>query len=213
MSAALRICACGRTAVAKGLCRRCYNRQYRQRGECPCGQPVYAKGLCRRCYFKQAREEGNEKPRTRILNQPAVGTPEHSAVMRQIWVEQHDGWEGWTAERIIAALQRDARRRGYTPTAAQWVKAAKHRPEMTGVVRRFGSWNAGLRAAGLPTRPTGVTRANSLPRPIPHGTLTGYGRKCRCDLCRAANAAYQRAYQRAKRVDIEFGNDDNQEDE
>jgi predicted secreted Zn-dependent protease len=32
-----------------------------------------------------------------------------------------------------------------------------------------------------------------MPTPIKHGTQGGYtNRKCRCDLCRAANTAYQR---------------------
>lgn len=30
---------------------------------------------------------------------------------------------------------------------------------------------------------------------VRHGTTTAYQKGCRCDLCRAANAAYQRAYQ------------------
>ena len=32
-----------------------------------------------------------------------------------------------------------------------------------------------------------------------HGTASGYGARCRCDLCRAANATYQRTYQRNRR--------------
>lgn len=32
-----------------------------------------------------------------------------------------------------------------------------------------------------------------------HGTTKRYKLKCRCDLCRAANAAYQREYQERKK--------------
>ena len=35
---------------------------------------------------------------------------------------------------------------------------------------------------------------------VPHGKVTGYGyHGCRCDLCRAANAAQKRAYREANR--------------
>lgn len=37
-------------------------------------------------------------------------------------------------------------------------------------------------------------------RDIPHGSKNAYDRyKCRCDQCRAANNAYQRAYQAKRR--------------
>ena len=56
----------------------------------------------------------------------------------------------WTRERVLAALQRDARRRGRAPTRDEWARPARGRPTATPVVNLFGSWNAGLRAAGLP---------------------------------------------------------------
>jgi hypothetical protein len=34
-----------------------------------------------------------------------------------------------------------------------------------------------------------------------HGTLTAYRHGCRCEKCREANAAYQRAYRRPARTD------------
>ena len=37
------------------------------------------------------------------------------------------------------------------------------------------------------------------PKPIEHGTRTRYWKGCRCDLCRAANAAYSIRQRWAKR--------------
>lgn len=35
-------------------------------------------------------------------------------------------------------------------------------------------------------------------RPIRHGTLAGYGRRCRCLKCRLASHAYKRAWDQRK---------------
>jgi hypothetical protein len=55
----------------------------------------------------------------------------------------------WTRERVLVALRRDAARRGRTPVRADWSRAARRRPSASTVAALFGSWNAGLRAAGL----------------------------------------------------------------
>lgn len=57
----------------------------------------------------------------------------------------------WTRERIIRALQADARRRGRAPVASEWQRGVKSRRRPTwGTVRNeFGSWEAALEAAGL----------------------------------------------------------------
>lgn len=55
----------------------------------------------------------------------------------------------WTRERLLAALRRDAARRGRTPVREDWSKATRSRPNAATVAKSFGSWNAGLRAAGL----------------------------------------------------------------
>ena len=55
----------------------------------------------------------------------------------------------WTRERLLAALRRDAARRGRTPVREDWSKATRSRPNAATVAKFFGSWNAGLRAAGL----------------------------------------------------------------
>ena len=80
--------------------------------------------------------------------------------------EMHDGGvHPWTREEIIAALQRDARKRRRPPTQKDWTESLgvgtfhwrdaasrAYRPSIGTVARRFGSWNAALEAAGLPTR-------------------------------------------------------------
>jgi hypothetical protein len=56
---------------------------------------------------------------------------------------------GWTRERVIEALRADARARGRPPRSADWFHAAPGRPTVGIVRNHFGSWNAGLQAAGL----------------------------------------------------------------
>jgi Homing endonuclease associated repeat len=55
----------------------------------------------------------------------------------------------WSRERVLAALRGDARRRGRTPVREDWSKAVRSRPNAGTVETLFGSWTAGLRAAGL----------------------------------------------------------------
>ena len=55
----------------------------------------------------------------------------------------------WTRERVLVALRRDAARRGCAPVRGDWSKATRTRPSASTVATLFGSWNAGLRAAGL----------------------------------------------------------------
>lgn len=64
----------------------------------------------------------------------------------------------WTGARIIAALQRDARRRGRPPTSREWQSSprpplqGRRRPTAQTVKTVFGSWNAALAAAGFDPR-------------------------------------------------------------
>jgi hypothetical protein len=55
----------------------------------------------------------------------------------------------WTRATIIEALRRDAQRRGRPPTAVEWKSASSEHPCLMTVWRYFGSFKAGLRAAGL----------------------------------------------------------------
>ncbi len=80
--------------------------------------------------------------------------------------QMHDGGvQPWTREEIIAALQRDARRLGRPPKCREWNRPLgvgifqwnrsvprAARPSVATVQQHFGSWNAGLTAAGLPVR-------------------------------------------------------------
>jgi Homing endonuclease associated repeat len=68
----------------------------------------------------------------------------------------------WTAERIVAALRRDARRRGRPPTMREWTRSPRgphlqghRRPTAETVKAVFGSWNGGLAAAGFEPRGPG----------------------------------------------------------
>lgn len=55
----------------------------------------------------------------------------------------------WTRERIIQALVADAEERGEPPRAADWLRATDGHPHKDTVRSVFGSWRAGIEAAGL----------------------------------------------------------------
>jgi len=58
----------------------------------------------------------------------------------------------WTRRKIVAALKREAKQRGRTPTMREWAKATSSHPNYATVVEHFGSWNAAIEAAGLTLR-------------------------------------------------------------
>jgi hypothetical protein len=93
------------------------------------------------------------------------GAPTYSdtfaAIKRDGWLDKHgyftpDGrlvasrWESRDA--IVHALRRDTKRRGRPPKQTEWAKTGRDRPSARLVALRFGTWNAALAAAGLPTR-------------------------------------------------------------
>lgn len=59
------------------------------------------------------------------------------------------GGKRWTKERIVAALQADARLRGRPPYSSDWSRATDEHPERTTVRRAFGGWREALVAAGI----------------------------------------------------------------
>jgi len=60
----------------------------------------------------------------------------------------------WTAPEMLVALRRFAARCGRAPTAREWPRLCADHPSAAMVSAAFGSWHAGLRAAGLaPRRP------------------------------------------------------------
>jgi DNA-binding XRE family transcriptional regulator len=60
----------------------------------------------------------------------------------------------WTDVEIGDALQAWAAREGSPPSVLAW-ELARQRPSASQIKVRFGSWNAALGAASLPTRPRG----------------------------------------------------------
>jgi hypothetical protein len=64
----------------------------------------------------------------------------------------------WTQERIIAAFQREHAKTGRVPTMIGWKAATSKHPSSATVIYQFGSWNAGVEAAALPTRPPGFPK-------------------------------------------------------
>lgn len=61
----------------------------------------------------------------------------------------------WTRENIIAAAQRWASEHGEPPRTREWFTASPDWPGHSTALRVFGTWNAMLTAAGLPTRRSG----------------------------------------------------------
>ncbi len=62
-------------------------------------------------------------------------------------VTHPDPWHN--REAIIRALKADAKRRRRIPRSTDWQHATRSRPCSATVTARFGSWRAGLQAAGL----------------------------------------------------------------
>ena len=96
------------------------------------------------------REEWSHRP----LDVPGVGAVQThfgswNAGLRAAGLEVNKEYGKWTRELVIATLRRDANRRGRSPTSEEWSTARRSRPHAGTVEKLFGSWNAGLRAAGL----------------------------------------------------------------
>lgn len=88
-----------------------------------------------------------------------------------------DGW--WTKERITLAIQSYAAIYGQAPAADDWAPSRatrSGRPELAErwredgcwpshytVIRKFGSWNNAIRAAGFKPRPVGRRPGGELP--------------------------------------------------
>jgi len=101
-----------------------------------------------------------------LLEHP--GAPLTSEHVRAIAADLFRDFHGppyWTRDRIVAAIQRWARRTGKPPTRVAWEQPLrgllsaegpvepKHRPSAATVVKVFGSWSAGIAAAGFEPRP------------------------------------------------------------
>ena len=64
----------------------------------------------------------------------------------------------WTRENVIAALRAHHAAAGHSPSASSWARAADDHPTKETVRLLFGTWSAGLAAAGLPPAPLGRPR-------------------------------------------------------
>jgi hypothetical protein len=70
--------------------------------------------------------------------------------LEQAGIEPASASREWDEEQIISALCAFHREHGRAPMVEEWIKASAAHPVPRTVEARFGSWNAALRAAGLP---------------------------------------------------------------
>lgn len=64
----------------------------------------------------------------------------------------------WTPEKVVEAMRAWAAEHGRSPSAEAWTRVGPGHPCTKTVVTRFGSWRAGLRAAGLEPNRSGPGR-------------------------------------------------------
>ena len=68
----------------------------------------------------------------------------------------------WTRESIVYAIELWHRKHLRIPTTDEWDAAGPDHPSRVTVIRRFGSWNAAMAAAGFRPRRPGERRRGSL---------------------------------------------------
>jgi hypothetical protein len=68
----------------------------------------------------------------------------------------------WTPELILYAIELWHRQHLRIPTTDEWDRADANHPSRVTVIRRFGSWNAAMRAAGFRPRGPGQRRTPSV---------------------------------------------------
>jgi hypothetical protein len=61
----------------------------------------------------------------------------------------------WNCETIVYAIRLWHRKHARPPLTREWERAGENHPARMTVARAFGSWNAGIAAAGLAPRPRG----------------------------------------------------------
>jgi hypothetical protein len=79
----------------------------------------------------------------------------------------------WTSELIVYAIELWHRQHLRTPTTDEWDRAGPNHPSRVSVIRRFGSWNAAMAAAGFrpARRANGERRASVGVAPTPAGSF------------------------------------------
>lgn len=86
-----------------------------------------------------------------------TASPHHRAILSDLAIDR--GWQRWTTEQMIAAYQRETRRRGYPLSGPQFERLTTT-PSLRAVRNRFGSWNAFVEATGFTAiQPGGGRRA------------------------------------------------------
>ncbi len=73
----------------------------------------------------------------------------------------------WTRDLIVYAIDLWARTHLRAPTAADWDRAGENHPSRQTVQRVFGSWNAGIAAAGYVPKPCGRRPRRFRPQEAP----------------------------------------------
>jgi hypothetical protein len=68
----------------------------------------------------------------------------------------------WTPELIVYAIELWHRQHLRIPTTDEWDRAGPNHPSRVTVIRRFGSWNAAMAAAGFRPRVPGQRRSPSV---------------------------------------------------
>lgn len=63
------------------------------------------------------------------------------------------GGREWTREQIVSGIQQFAREHGRPPKAREWQEKSGDHPWPPTVMKRFGSWNNAIAAAGFTPRP------------------------------------------------------------
>ena len=152
--------------------------------------------------------------RERFPRSPTI-SPETRAMYRETALDRHETevplalgtrgetsiGEGWTRKTAVTAIQEFARRRKRPPTYNEWRRSATGRPTASMVAQLFGTFNAGLDAASLPTRSRGTPRGRRRKRCKRGHLLTEENRvEVRPGIyrCRKCLTEYQRKYQRER---------------
>jgi len=68
----------------------------------------------------------------------------------------------WTPELIVYAIELWHRQHLRIPTTDEWDRAGVNHPSRVTVIRRFGSWNEAMAAAGFRARRPGQRRTPSV---------------------------------------------------
>lgn len=97
---------------------------------------------------EQWRRKGPEKNPTAAVVRRHFGS--FTAALAAAGYEPH--WRRFEEGEALRALRAYVEENAATPTVREWEKLGR-RPSAGGLIKRFGSWNAALNAAGIPPRP------------------------------------------------------------